>query len=114
MTSSAYSLNAAIPVDGFQVTQGEPTVGGLHGEDIQHYFCPHCMSWVFTRVKGLDFFVNVRPTMFDDWTWSIPPYVETWASEKLPFASTSAKHSFPKMPQREEFQSLMESYAAEH
>ena len=31
MSSSAYSLSAAIPADGFEVTEGEPVIGGLHG-----------------------------------------------------------------------------------
>jgi hypothetical protein len=112
MTSSAYSLSAAIPNDGFQVTQGDPTIGGIHGDKACHYFCPHCMSWMFTRVPRIDFFVSVRPSMLDDWTW-YTPYMETWTSEMLPFATTSAKHSFPKFPQMEDIQSLMKSYAAE-
>ena len=31
MSSSAFSLTAAIPSDGFEVTQGETVMGGLHG-----------------------------------------------------------------------------------
>ncbi|MDP3174465.1 MAG: GFA family protein [Phenylobacterium sp.] len=37
MTSSAFSLSAAIPADGFAVVQGEPVIGGLHGAS-RHYF----------------------------------------------------------------------------
>ena len=37
MSSSAYSLSAAIPSDGFEVTQGEPVLGGLKGST-RHYF----------------------------------------------------------------------------
>ena len=29
MSSSAYSLSAAIPTEGFEVTEGEPVIGGL-------------------------------------------------------------------------------------
>ena len=65
MTSSAYSLSAAIPAEGFEVIRGEPVVGGLHGAS-RHFFCPHCMSWMFTRPEGLDWFVNIRSTMLDD------------------------------------------------
>lgn len=32
MSASAFSLSAAIPLEGFAVTQGEPVIGGLHGE----------------------------------------------------------------------------------
>src|SRR5215470_19244491 len=59
MTSSAFSLSAAIPSDGFSVTQGEPVIGGLHGPT-RHFFCAYCMSWLFTRPEGLDWFVNIR------------------------------------------------------
>ena len=62
MSSSAYSLSAAIPSSGFSVIKGDPVIGGLHGAS-KHYFCPHCMSWIFTRPEGIDEFVNIRPTM---------------------------------------------------
>ena len=65
MSSSAFSLSAAIAAEAFAVTKGEPVIGGLHGAT-QHYFCPHCMSWMFTRPEGLDWFVNFRSTMLDD------------------------------------------------
>lgn len=109
MTGSAFSLTAAIPAEGFAVTKGEPVVGALHGANGQ-YFCPHCMSWMFTRVAGLDFFVNVRATMFDDPGW-FAPFIETWTSEKLPWATTPAVHSFAKLPALGEFDGLMREYA---
>jgi hypothetical protein len=109
MTSSAFSLSAAIPVDGFTVTKGEPVIGGLHGPD-RHYFCSHCMSWMFTRPEGLDWFVNLRPTMLDDPSWS-KPFIETWTSEKLPWATTAALHSYETLPAMEEFHGLIEGYA---
>jgi hypothetical protein len=65
LTASAFSLSAAIPVDAFRVTGGDPVIGGLHGPN-QHYFCSYCMSWLFTRPAGLDVLVNVRTTMLDD------------------------------------------------
>src|SRR5262245_17051980 len=94
MTASAYSLSVAIPADGFEVVQGEPVIGGLHGAS-RHYFCPHCMSWMFTRPEGMDWFVNVRATMFDDTGWYLP-FIETWTSEGFPWAKTSAVHSYEK------------------
>jgi len=39
MTASAFSLSAAIPSEGFEVTAGAPAIGGLHGAEIHHYFC---------------------------------------------------------------------------
>jgi hypothetical protein len=110
MSSSAYSLSAAIPSEGFAVTEGEPVIGGLHG-DAKHYFCSHCMTWMFTRPDGIDFFVNLRPTMLDDTTW-FSPHIETWTSEKLPWATTPAKHSYPALPEMHEYEGLIGEYAA--
>ena len=110
MSSSAYSLSAAIPADGFEVTEGEPVIGGLHGAS-RHYFCEYCMTGMFTRPEGVDFFVNVRSTMLAE-PASFPPYMETFTSEKLPWVTTSARHSFPTYPAMEEYEGLMKGYAA--
>ncbi len=65
MTSSAFSLSALYAAGAFTVTQGCPVIGGLHGVD-RHYFCPRCMSWLFTRPHGIDEFVNVRASLLDN------------------------------------------------
>jgi hypothetical protein len=109
MTASAFSLSVAIPTEGFLVTKGEPVIGGLHGAT-RHYFCPYCMSWMFTRPEGLDMFVNVRATMLDDASW-FTPFIETWTSEKLPWASTPAVHSYAKLPEFSEYEGLTAEYA---
>ena len=109
MTSSAYSLSAAIPAEGFEVIRGEPVVGGLHGAS-RHYFCPHCMSWIFTRPEGLDWFVNVRPTMLDDTAW-FEPFIETWTSEKLPWVQPAATHGYAELPAFDAYRGLIEEYA---
>jgi hypothetical protein len=111
MTASAYSLSIGIPSSGFAVTAGEPVLGGLHGPT-HHYFCPHCMSWMFTRPDGVDWFVNVRATMLDDPGW-IRPFVETWTREKLPWATTPAVHSYETLPPVEHYQQLMAEFAAQ-
>ena len=111
MSASAYSLSAAIPSEGFEVTQGEPVIGGLHGTS-RHYFCPHCMSWMFTRPEGVDFFVNLRPTMLDDTSW-FTPFIETFTSEKLPWAATGAPHSYETFPPYEAFDGLIQDYGAQ-
>jgi hypothetical protein len=110
MTASAFSLSAAIPSDGFEVTQGAPVIGGLHGDAAHHYFCPHCMSWMFTRAVGLDWFVNVRATMLDDAS-GFTPFLETFTSEKLPWATTPAVHSFETFPDFEAYGDLTKAYA---
>lgn len=110
MSSSAYSLSAAIPADGFEVIEGEPVIGGLHGAT-RHYFCGHCMSWMFTRPEGVDFLVNLRPTMLDDATW-FEPFIETFTSEKLPWVTTTARHSYPTFPEMQDYEGLIGGYAA--
>ena len=108
MSSSAFSLSAAIPAEGFEVTKGEPVIGGLHGAT-RHYFCPHCMSWMFTRPEGMDWFVNLRSTMLDDPS-GLAPFVETWTSEKLAFAETGVVHSYEALPPVEAWEELMKEY----
>ena len=110
MTASAFSLSVLTRSAGFEVTQGEPVLGGLHGAT-RHFFCPHCMTWMFTRPAGMDFFVNVRPTMLEDTSWT-SPFIETYTSEKLAFAATGAAHSYEKFPAMEDFEPLMAAYAA--
>ncbi len=110
MTGSAFSLSVAIPSEGFAVTSGTTVLGGLHG-DQHHHFCPNCLSWLFTRTEGMEWFVNLRPTMLDDPSW-FSPYVETWTSEKLPWATTPAVHSFEALPAMDAYPGLIEGYAA--
>ncbi len=83
-------------------------VGGLRG-GTRHYFCPHCMTWMFTRPEGMDWFVNLRPTMLDDPS-GFAPFIETWTSEKLPFAQTGALHSYEALPPMEAYEGLMKEY----
>ena len=110
MTGSAFSLSLMIMGNGFEVTKGEPVIGGLHG-DIRHYFCAYCMSWVFTRPNAEIPFVNLRSTMLDDASWVVP-FIESYVSEKLPWATTPATHSFEKFPEREDYPVLIQEYAA--
>lgn len=110
MSSSAFSLTAAIPSAGFEITKGETVIGGLQAEFRGHHFCAHCMTWMFTRVPGMDWFVNLRPTMLDDPRW-FKPFIETYTSEKLPWASTPAAHSFEKFPPFEAYEGLTKEFA---
>ena len=77
MTGAPFSVSAIVPGGAFEVTAGEPVIGGLHGE-VKHYHCPHCLSWVYTIPPTPMPMVNVRATMLDD---AIP-----------------ARHSFPAFP----------------
>ena len=109
MTGSAFSLSALHPSAAFEVTAGEPVIGGLHGPS-RHFFCPHCLSWLFTRPEGMDEFVNVRSTLFDEADPS-PPFLETVTREKLPWAATGAVHSYEAFPPPESFPALLAEFA---
>lgn len=102
-------MTLTIPSEGFAVIAGEPAIGGLHGAT-RHFFCPYCMSWVFTRADGMDGFVNLRAVMLDDHGWFVP-FVEVWTQEGLPWAKTPAAHSFATEPEYEEYAELIEDYA---
>jgi len=110
MSSSAYSLTAIMPAPAFRVTEGEPVKGGLQGPQADHFFCPDCKTWMFTRIPGYDEIVNVRPTLLDDPGWA-EPFIETMTAEKLPWVTTPAKHSFEGFPEMDRFQGLMEAFA---
>jgi len=110
MSSSAFSLSLAVPTAGFHILSGETVVGGLHGAS-KHMFCGYCMTWMYTHPEGLDFFVNLRPTMLDDCSWYVP-FIETYTDEKLPWATTPAVHSFAKVPEMSAFEGLLSGFAA--
>jgi hypothetical protein len=110
MTASAFSLSVAVPASGFAVTAGEPVIGGLHGPT-QHFHCPHCMSWMFTRPEGIDWLVNVRTTMLDE-PEGYEPFLETFTDEKLSWVSTPARRSFPRFPELSAYQELVQAYGA--
>ncbi|WP_116133556.1 GFA family protein [Tropicimonas sp. IMCC34043] len=112
MSSSAFSLTAMVPAHSLRVVQGDPVKGGLRGPQLDHYFCPECLTWMFTRITGMEDFVNIRPTMFDVPSWC-DPFIETMTAEKLPWATTPARHSFEHFPGMADFPALMEAFAAE-
>ena len=109
MSGSAFSLSILLPSDGFQLTQGEPVIGALHGP-VRHFYCPHCKSWMFNRPPGMDTIVIVRATMLDDpsWFW---PFIETSTREKLAWARTPAVHSFEAFPDPADYEPLMKEFA---
>jgi len=111
MSASAYSLSVAVPSQAFAVTQGEPVIGGLHGEQARHHHCDWCKSWLFTRVAPDMGFVNVRAAMLDDRAW-FAPFIETYTGEAFPWAKTGATHSYAAFPPMEAYQALIAEYAA--
>ena len=110
MTASAFSLSSFYPLESFEVVQGETVLGGLQ-QELKHHFCQDCKSWMFTRAGAIGPFVNVRSTLIDD-SRGYKPFIETYTCEMLPWAQTSAVHSFEKFPPMERFPELMAAYAA--
>lgn len=110
MSASAFSLSLALPLDGLTVTHGEVVLGGLKDPKAQHFFCGHCKSWLFTKPVGVAPIVNLRPSTLDARGWFVP-FIETYTSEKLSWASTPAKHSFRTLPAMEEYGPLVEAFA---
>lgn len=108
MSASAFSLTAMVPAQGFEVIKGKPQVGALRGAS-QYFYCPQCLNWLYTTPAGVPF-VNVRPTLFDIPQWSTP-FIESYVSEKLPWATTRARHSFDHYPTPDRYGPLMEEYA---
>jgi hypothetical protein len=111
MSSSAFSLTAMCLASGFAVIKGEPVIGGLRSNDLPHFFCGYCMTWMFTRPAALPHAVTARPTMFDDHAW-FAPFMETYARTKLPWAQTGAVYSFEEYPAMEAYEALRQEYSA--
>ena len=110
MSASAFSLTALFPAAGFAVTQGEPIIGGLHGST-RHYFCPHCLTWLFTRPAGVDAYVGVRSSLLEN-PRDYLPFMETWTREQLPGMTTGASVSFEAFPDPQDFPALMSRFRA--
>jgi hypothetical protein len=108
MTGGAYSLSSLYAWSDFEVTRGEPVLGGLKGAT-RHLFCPSCMSWMFTRPEGLDDYVNVRSPLFDD-AAAHRPYIEAHFREALPGAATGAVKRFDTVPEPDQFGPLVAAY----
>ncbi|MGA8135831.1 MAG: GFA family protein [Pseudomonas gingeri] len=112
MSASAFSLSALVPNEQFVITQGEPVIGGLHGTT-RHYFCPHCLSWLFTRPAGNEAIIGVRSSLLDN-PRQFAPFIETWTREKLPWVTTGAVHGFEAFPESQDFITLAQQYAQRH
>jgi hypothetical protein len=109
MSASAFSLSSLYDRGRFEVSQGEPVLGGLKGAT-RHFFCSSCMSWLFTRPEGMDEFVNVRSTMFEN-PEAHRPFVETYYREALPGVETGAVERFDTLPEEDQFGPLIGAYA---
>lgn len=114
MTASAFSTTLTLPVDGFEMVQGETVIGGLRGGPAvgEHHHCDWCKSWLFTKLSPEFGAINVRATMLDDASWFVP-FMETQTAEMLPWVKTPAQHSFERFPANEDFPQLIADFAAQ-
>ncbi|HEY1750046.1 MAG TPA: GFA family protein [Caulobacteraceae bacterium] len=110
MTASAYALSLTLSKDGFEVTRGEPVLGGLQAEP-KHYHCPDCKSWMFTKPSAEPWMVNLRPTVLDDHAW-FRPFVDFHRREGFAWAETGARHSYDTVP-GEAIRAVVAEYAAQ-
>jgi hypothetical protein len=55
--------------------------------------------------------LRVRATALDDARWA-RPFVEVFTSEKLPWATTPAVHSYATAPALEDYQALIAEFLA--
>ena len=106
MSASAFSLGAMVQAGGFTITDGTPVERSLPGSLRHHFFCPRCMTWLFTRIQSSETRVNFRPTLCDDPGWFVP-FVEMMTQDRLPWARTPAPHSFQGFPSPEDLQDLL-------
>jgi hypothetical protein len=83
-------------------------IGGLHGPT-HHYFCPHCMSWMYTRAAVLDWFVNRRPTMLDG---GMEHTLHRDLHQGKAPLGQPAIHRFPEFPAFGEYEGLVMAYQA--
>lgn len=111
MSASAFSLTAMVPAPAFRVIAGAPMLGGTKGPQLAHHFCPDCMTWMFTRIAGMEGIVNVRPTLLDHPRWC-DPFIETMTEFRLSWVRTAARHSYTGFPPEEDFPKLLAAFAA--
>lgn len=111
MTSSAFSLSAMFPSEGFSVLSGELTKGGAQSPGLDHYICSACGSWMYTRIAMLPDMVNLRAPMFDVPRWC-DPFIETMTTARLRWAQTCAVHSYEGFPEPESFAALLSEFRA--
>lgn len=109
LSASAFSLTAMVPAGAFELVAGKTQVGALHGANVYRY-CANCLNWLYTELSSAPY-VNVRSTMFDVALLSTP-FIESYVSEKLPWATTPAKHRFEKFPEPRQYGALMEEFGA--
>ena len=110
MTASAFSLSEGYSTDAFRLLVGETVIGGVHGPS-RHHHCEYCKSWLYTEPEGVEDFINVRSTMFDQ-PRTEKPFVEVHLGEALPWATIGAPKSYDALPAMDAWAGLIQQFAA--
>ena len=110
MTASAFSLSEGYSANAFRLLVGETVIGGVHGPS-RHHHCEYCKSWLYTEPEGVEGFVNVRSTMFDQ-PRTEKPFVEVYVGEALFWAVIDAAKSYDALPAVDEWPGLIQQFAA--
>lgn len=111
LSASAFSLTAMIPSDGFRLLAGSPVAKPLPQSPRLHHFCPTCMTWIYTKIAGSEDSVRLRPTLLNKRSWCTP-FIEMMTRDRLPWATTPARHSFEDYPSPDELPDLLGKYAS--
>ena len=109
MAASAFSLSSLYPESAFDLLEGEPVLGGMRGRSRQ-YFCPSCMSWLYTRPEGAEGFINVRSTTLGN-AARHRPLIDVHLREGLGWAESGAPKRFEAVPDEADFPQLTAAYA---
>jgi hypothetical protein len=109
MSSSAFSLSLALPSEGFTITEGTPVLGGFRGAT-QHFFCPDCMSWMFTRPERMDQYVNLR--LVNARRAAMGRAIHRGLDRRgVPVGKTAAVHCYTTQPDFEDYGRLIEDFS---
>ncbi|MEM6897783.1 MAG: GFA family protein, partial [Pseudomonadota bacterium] len=110
MSAGAYTLTTMFPKDSVSFS-GDFVIGGLRSSERTHYFCASCLNIVYSQMRQAPERVNLRTSLLQD-AAAFLPFIEIRTDERLPWASTSAPHSFARQPASlAELQVLMTEYA---
>lgn len=111
LSGGAFSQTLMLPADGL-IVEGQTEIGGLHSPVPQHHFCPSCKTWLFSKGIAGGQFVNLRPSLLDDYKWFVP-YADTCVDEALPQSRSGASVRYPSFPPPEDYGKLFQGFDAD-
>ena len=113
MSASAYSLTLTVPADGFEVTKGEPVLGGLKSAGSHHYPLPRLHQLDVHPRRGLRLVRQSAPVRRSTSMAGSRPCSKSGRARSCPGPRHRAKHSYESTPEIADWQMLIQAYAAE-